>query len=306
VKFTSATTGGNSLIYDNGVNVGIGTTTPAYPFHVQSANTSASGFFGNTTPNADVLFAVSSAAAGAGNAAGIVGVSQQNSANAAGVWGQSNNATGCGVIGLGNNMTGMTPTDGAGGVFNGDKMGLYARNTNAGTSQAVYTENAGSPVRVNYYNGTLYKINGGGSVSTVVRDPTQPSQQITLHAPETPEIYFTDYGSGALRNGHTHVTLDPRFAGNVTVDARHPLRIFVQLEGDENAHPVIVKNKTANGFDVVELEHGRSNASFQWQVTANRADEVLPNGRLSRNADVRFETAEPPVPQRSASQRGAR
>ena len=75
----------------------------------------------------------------------------------------------------------------------------------------------------------------------------------------------------------------------------------MQLEGDENSRGVIVTKKTATGFDVVELDKGRSNATFQWQATANRKDELLPGGRLSRNADARFGVAEPDLPQQPAS-----
>jgi hypothetical protein len=42
IKFTGATTGGNSQIYDNGLSVGIGTTSPNYQFHVNEAAASAS------------------------------------------------------------------------------------------------------------------------------------------------------------------------------------------------------------------------------------------------------------------------
>jgi hypothetical protein len=59
---------------------------------------------------------------------------------------------------------------------------------------------------------------------------------------------------------------------------------------------VVVKNKTATGFDVVELDGGTSSAPFQYHVVANRADEVLPSGRISRTADARFEVAAPPRP----------
>lgn len=34
VKFTAPDAGGNSLVYDDGTNVGVGTTTPAWPLHV--------------------------------------------------------------------------------------------------------------------------------------------------------------------------------------------------------------------------------------------------------------------------------
>ena len=64
------------------------------------------------------------------------------------------------------------------------------------------------------------------------------------------------------------------------------LRVFVQLEGDCNG--VYVTNKTATGFDVVELNNGSSNVSFQWSITANVADAQI-GSRTSRFADLRFE-----------------
>jgi hypothetical protein len=233
---------------------------------------------------------------------GVVGITAQSQANAAGVWAQNNNATGTGLIGFGNNNPGATLLAGSGASLNGVTTGVFARNSSLGVSQSLYSDNAGAVVRVNYWSGAVqFKINGAGSVSTVVRDPTHPEQKVTLYAPESPEILFTDYGTGRLRNGRAHVELDPRFCGNVIIDERHPLRVFVQLEGDENSRGVIVTRKTATGFDVVELEQGHSNATFQWQATANRADEVLPGGRVSRNADARFGVAEGPLPQKPAA-----
>ena len=52
---------------------------------------------------------------------------------------------------------------------------------------------------------------------------------------------------------------------------------------------MVVKNKTPHGFDVVELGGGASSMPFQWHIVGNRADEAAANGRVSRNADARFE-----------------
>jgi hypothetical protein len=82
-------------------------------------------------------------------------------------------------------------------------------------------------------------------------------------------------------------------SGSVAIDKLHPLRVFIQLEDDENTPGVVVKNKTATGFDVVERGGGKSGTPFQWQVICNRADEALAGGRLSRNADMRFEAVLP-------------
>ena len=294
-KFTSPISGGNSLLFDNGVNLGIGTTSPAFPLQVISANASRTVDVVNSNPNGDAVWGENSASLGAAGGSGVVGITRQSGASAAGVWGENANpGAGFGVVGVSNGQV-ITPlTGGAGGGFHGNITGVYARSSTGGVGQAVLADQNGDIVRVAYWNGSqVFKIHGIGTVSTHVKDPTDPAgeRRITLHAPETPEIYFMDYGQGQLVNGRAHVELDPRFVGNIHVDATHPLRVFIQVEDDETMRGVVVKNKTATGFDVVEIGGGSSNATFQWNIVANRADEVLGDGRVSKNKDARFEEA---------------
>ncbi len=291
MKFTSPTTGGNSLIYDNGTGVGIGTFAPAFPVQVVGTNASRNVDVVQSNAAGDALWGMNTAAAGTGTGAGVYGSTNQASALGAGVFGQNSNVNGTGIIGIGNNQAAEVLPEGAGGSFIGNITGLHAISNTAGFGQAILAEQFGDFVRVGYYNGTFFKINGVGSMSTHVKDPTDPERKrrVTLYAPESPEIYFMDFGSARLVNGRAHVELDERLTGSVTVNDAHPLRVFIQVEEDENVGRVIVKNKTPTGFDVVEVGGGTSNAPFQWQVVVNRADEVLADGRVSRNADARFE-----------------
>ena len=55
---------------------------------------------------------------------------------------------------------------------------------------------------------------------------------------------------------------------------------------------VRLADSLVTGFDVVEIGGRHGNQPFQWQLIANRADEQLGAGRLSRNADTRFEPVE--------------
>ena len=65
------------------------------------------------------------------------------------------------------------------------------------------------------------------------------------------------------------------------------MKVFIQLEGD--CKGVFVTNKTKNGFEVKELQGGKSNVAFSWSLTANRVDTYLDNGSIdSRHQDVRF------------------
>jgi hypothetical protein len=92
--------------------------------------------------------------------------------------------------------------------------------------------------------------------------------QVKLFAEEAAELYFTDYGEGTLTIGRAHIALDPVFLQTVTIDASHPLKVFVQLEGD--CRGVYVTNMTTTGFDVAELQGGTSNAAFSYRVVCKR------------------------------------
>ncbi len=135
------------------------------------------------------------------------------------------------------------------------------------------------------YRGTNYKITGAGSVATIVQD-TKGKERI-LFCPEAPEILFEDYGVAKLINGTATVTIDPIFAKNIVVNDKHPLKVFIQLEGDCNG--VYVTNKSKNSFTVKELKGGNSNISFSWHIVANRVDDKDASGKVfSKHEGVRF------------------
>jgi len=136
------------------------------------------------------------------------------------------------------------------------------------------------------YNNTNFKILGNGIVSSIVRD-NQGNGRI-MFAAEAPEVLLEDYGTGQLVNGQAQITIDPVLANNIQVDGAHPLKVFIQLEGDCNG--VYVTNKSANGFSVKELQNGTSNVSFSYHVVANRKDEVV-NGETSLYTNLRFPEA---------------
>jgi hypothetical protein len=133
--------------------------------------------------------------------------------------------------------------------------------------------------------GTSYKILGSGSVSTIVKDAEDNNR--ILFATETPEILFEDFGTGQLVNGEAYIKVDPVLSKNIYVDDEHPMKVFIQLEGDCNG--VYVTEKTKDGFKVKELQSGSSNVSFSWNLVANRADALNADGSLaSKHVGVRF------------------
>ena len=182
------------------------------------------------------------------------------------------------------------------GVFGyGPDLGVVGYSDNSNNAGGGYFDNNASAYAYIGYRtmGTNYKVLGSGTMSTIVKDTN--SKPVIMFAPEAPEVFFQDYGTGRLTNGVAYIKIDPTFANNIRVDKNHPLKVFVQLEGDCNG--VFVTDKSANGFTVKELQGGNSNVPFTWTITANRADEVttLKDGspEISIYSTLRFPDAPP-------------
>ena len=188
--------------------------------------------------------------------------------NVPGASGLNAAAVNIGVEGRASNLN-LTTTDKMGGLF-------YVSSSTTNAVPAVAA--VGSIV-----DNTTYKILGFGIVSTLIRDSENIER--VMVAPEAPEALFQDYGIGTLVNGYAKIELDPLLSNNIAVDVRHPMKVFIQLEGDCNG--VYVTNKSAKSFEVQELGNGRSNVSFSYQIIANRADEER-GGHISEYADMRF------------------
>lgn len=283
-------------------------------------------YIGTASPYATDLFSSTGAANSfaingytSGGGWGVYGEAQ----NAIGVAGVASSGTGTGIAGTNGNYTLSTLTGGSGVAGSGNTTGVYGTVKNTtGTRQAGYfscinttasTANdplallAGQDTNAIYggyfdsrentstyayvglrFGGTNYKILGGGSVSTIVKDNTNTKR--ILFAPESPEITFQDSGSGQLVNGKAIINLDPILSNNIFVDEKHPLKVFIQLEGDCNG--VFVTNKSISSFTVKELQNGNSNVKFSWQIIANRSDSIDESGNIeSKHVNVRFPIA---------------
>jgi hypothetical protein len=132
-------------------------------------------------------------------------------------------------------------------------------------------------------------------VGTIVKNTE--GERIALTCPEAPEAVFQDFGIGQLIDGQAHITLDPDLTINITVNEDHPLKVYITLEGD--CKGVYVTNKSAEGFDVIELQGGKSNVPFSWQIVATRANEefVMDDGSVQiSDYSRRFPPAPGPLP----------
>jgi hypothetical protein len=292
--FTSSNAGvygyGNNTVASYGVwGVSVNSTGVGV---VGQANTSTGvnlGILGITNSSTgDGLNAINYAALGTGDGNGLFSTTAQSLGF--GAWGTNTNTSGTGVVGGGQAVLNSSYlTVGSGGAFTGRSIGVagFASNSGNGNWGGYFTNgNANGFAYVGgRIGGTDYKINGPGTVSTIVKN--LEGEFVNMYCPESPEILFQDFGNGTLENGFVHVELDRIFAKNVMINEKHPLRVFIQVEGDCNG--VYVRNKNSFGFDVVELNGGTSNTRFTYFVIANRADGETINGVPgSRNADTRF------------------
>lgn len=217
-----------------------------------------------------------------GFATGVVGNGSE-----IGVYGQTTNTSGeryGGYFVGGDISTSTTPLALIAGDDGTDKFGGYfdgnSDNNSGGGGGNAGEDYAFVGIRT---GGTTYKIVGTGSNSTMVN---HEGQKRVLFSPEAPEILFQDFGTAKLVNGEAYITIDPILAENIYVDETHPLKVFIQLEGD--CKGVYVTDKSGDGFRVKELQGGNSNIDFSWQLVATRANTMVNGEVFSKHVDVRF------------------
>ena len=224
----------------------------------------------------------------------VLGLTNNNNADA--LNGQNLHPLGTGVVGLGNNQPFFSVLiNGSGGAFTGNTTAIYGKYMTGGTGQGLLVQDDYSNqwmVGAFDFFGDLYKVIGPGSVSTIVKDLND--KKIVMFSSESPESFFTDYGQGKLVNGKAKVIIDPVFSKNIKVNEKQQMKVFIQLEGDCNG--VYVTNKSAESFEVIELQNGSSNVSFTYSITANRADEEYTSSTTGEIRKVTYDKRFPPAP----------
>jgi hypothetical protein len=304
---------GNNTTYGHGIvaagNDGVYSIIPnGAGGSFTGTNIGAAGFATSSSGGTGVI--------GAGNNAGYLyysgGSGGSFTGTAVGAIGYGTTAaSGIGVIGCGNSITSVTlpGTSGCGGAFNGATYGVYGYASNSSSTRgggyfACNPTSGGAYAYCGYRNGsTNYKTIGNGTNSTIVKNTK--GDLITLYCPEAPEVVFQDYGVGQLVNGFAHISLDPDLTLNISVNQDHPIKVFITLEGDCNG--VYVTNKSATGFDVVELQGGKSSVPFSWQIVATRANEqtMLKDGSIEKTVyDMRFGAAPGPLEEMEQDESG--
>jgi hypothetical protein len=169
--------------------------------------------------------------------------------------------TGGNFTAVGSNAGGPSTEDGQGvyGIYSGTgstrRAGGYFYGTNGVTANYA---SVGEHL-------TNSKITGIGVMAEIIPTPTHG--RIRLTASESPEYWYTDYGTVQLVNGRAHVDLDPILADIIVVNAQNPLKIFPQAN-IPNCNGLAVINKSATGFDLVEVNSGTSTGEVDYQIVA--------------------------------------
>ncbi|MBK6627647.1 MAG: hypothetical protein IPJ87_10465 [Flavobacteriales bacterium] len=112
--------------------------------------------------------------------------------------------------------------------------------------------------------GIARKITGTAAVSEII--PTADHGRIMLTCPESPEYWYQDYGTVQLVNGQAHVDLDPILADIIMVTSEYPVRVFCTPVDMPAFNGVAQMNRTATGFDLVELNGGTHSGTLDYQI----------------------------------------
>lgn len=87
-----------------------------------------------------------------------------------------------------------------------------------------------------------------------------------LYAVESPENWFEDFGGAQLSQGRAIVKLDPIFAE--TVSTENEYHVFLTPKGD--CQGLYIARQSADSFEVRELQHGKGTITFDYRVIAKR------------------------------------
>ena len=297
---TGATIDGTDLMAVQG--------TVTYPWAINGYTTGNGGAVFASSTGTTAYSAVDAARSGGappgqGPGGGVIGYYTGSSPDGFGVTGQytgtSNTGVRVGVRGYSTSNGGNLHV-GVVGNYNTQLWGIGVVGLSFGGAYpggnqdiAVVGLRANNANWAGYFNGNHTVVNGTKSASVATSKGNQH-----LYVIESPEIWFEEIGGGQLVNGEARIELDPLFLETVFIDERHPMHVFIQLEGEAN-DVYVIKDKT--GFTVKEKNGGRSNVPFSYRVVAKRRgyqDHRFGNDPIWGPGDTRKYAAEyvPPPP----------
>jgi len=301
-KFTGANSVGNSTIYDNGTNVGIGTTYPSYNFHVTGSTTNHliygynSYNSGSTGEQSSIYGYLSSGQEGSGYGTynvrtsvkgysfygygytfGVAGYRYNDSYNrGGGVLGGSssgNPPTAWGSLGYRN--SGAThygaywTSSGSGsgfmdnaGIMTGIGSGGYG-GVMAGWSRGeVLGFTTSGELYASYDLGNSYTSGVSADIVTVNND------RVAAYSATSPDLIVYKTGKGKLINGKATVFFDETYTKLLASDDA-PNVTITPIGDCKGIHIEALKS---DSFSVAENLGGTSDVEFTWIAVGKRAD----------------------------------
>jgi trimeric autotransporter adhesin len=265
-RFTATTTLGSSAIFQSGANLGIGTTSPTSPLHLDVNNSTAA------------IYSVN-------NATGVSSAGVYGEAKQLDYYGYGGNFIGgwMGVRGVvtpsgGNSYYGIYGSVSGGTSPAGNRYGVYgtASGTGTGNRYGVYGSASGGAINYAGYfvggvtvTGTLSK--GGGSFK--IDHPLDPANKYLYHSfVESPDM-MNIYNGNVVTDGSGYAAVSlPDWFEALNKDFRYQLTVI----GDF-AQAIIAQEVQGNQFGI---RTDKPNIKVSWQVTGIRKDAFAEKYRI--------------------------
>jgi hypothetical protein len=172
------------------------------------------------------------------------------------------------------NVGSVLPAGGAGSGYVGNSTYYwYAVYTYFGYSSDFYPifgDNTGLLGSTERRWASLYAVNKSAAFKHPLHNP---ERYIVFKCVESPKVTVEDWGIAKLKDGKAFVGFSEEFVALMSDKAEYA--VFLTPEGECNG--LYVSKKEFYGFEVRELNNGKSNIRFSWHVKAIRiGDEETP------------------------------
>jgi hypothetical protein len=278
---------GNSILFQSGNSLGLGTTSPQGTLDVESDQ--FNGLFAVTSSSAQYSRAISATASAQGGqsygivaetrsttdfSSGVIGLASADTGNSFGVFGAANSPSGTGVFGYVSATSGYpvavdahfaSPTGTAGRFYSSSGSGWLLQGFSGSNWTPEFSVDASGN---GYFAGNL-NVTGNlskGSGSFKIDDPLDPANKTLSHSfVESPDMKNIYDGVVQLDSkGQAWVDL-PQYFEALNRDFRYQLTAV----GAPGPNLYVAEEIEGNRF---KIEGGKPGAKVSWQVTGVRQD----------------------------------
>jgi hypothetical protein len=284
-KWTSPHSQGNSVLYQNGSNIGLGTAAPQALLDVTgagsvavqgttwSSNDTSVGVQGHAYSTATNVYGVAGDTASTGFGAGVIGTAWAPSGSAFGGFFQAASPDGNAMFAYSSATSGFpvavvgeieSPTGVAGSFRSHSGSGLILLGQSGPNFADVFSVDANGN---GFFGGNL-TVNGAvskGGGSFKIDDPVDPANKTLSHSfVESPDM-MNIYNGNVVTDRHGRATVElPAYFESLNGDFRYQLTVVGQF-----AQAIVVDKVHENRFVIKTNKPG---VEVSWQVTGIRHD----------------------------------